>query len=232
MAALRELGGEDWFALGDHDLALHIVRTARLASGVTLSAITADFARAWGIGATIMPMSEQPVATHVRTARGWIEFQHYFVRQRCEPIVHGIAFQGATEALPAPGVVSAIIQAEVILIAPSNPLLSIDPLLAVPGIRAALAEASAPVVAVSPIIGGQAIKGPTAKLMKEMGQEVSNTAIARHYQGVIDGLVIDTGDEAPEGIAIERTDTMMRTDQDKARVAKVALNFALRLRRG
>lgn len=226
MAALRELGGEDWFALGDHDLALHVVRGMRLARGDGLAAITQDFARAWGIGIGIMPMSEQPVATHVRTPSGWLEFQRYFVERRCEPVVEEIAFRGASEALPAPGVVEAIMAAEAILIAPSNPFLSVDPLLAVPGISAALRAASAPVVAVSPIIGGKAIKGPTAKLMAEMGLEVSNAAIARHYAGLIDGLLIDAGDEAPEGVAVARTDTMMRDDADKVRVARAALDLA------
>ncbi len=232
MAALRELGGEDWFALGDHDLALHVLRTMRLARGEGLAAITRDFARAWGIDIAVLPMSEQSVATHVRTSGGWLEFQRYFVERRCEPVVGEIDFRGAEAAKAAPGVVEAIARAEVILIAPSNPFLSVDPLLAVPGIREALEASAAPVVAVSPIIGGRAIKGPTAKLMTEMGLEVSNAAIARHYRGLIDGLLIDAGDDAPEGIAIARTDTLMRGDEDKARVARAALDLARALTAG
>ena len=232
MAALRELGGEDWFALGDHDLALHVLRTMRLARGEGLAAITRDFARAWGIDIAVLPMSEQSVATHVRTSGGWLEFQRYFVERRCEPVVGEIDFRGAEAAKAAPGVVEAIARAEVILIAPSNPFLSVDPLLAVPGIREALEASAPPVVAVSPIIGGRAIKGPTAKLMTEMGLEVSNAAIARHYRGLIDGLLIDAGDDAPEGIAIARTDTLMRGDEDKARVARAALDLARALTAG
>lgn len=226
LAALRSLGGEDWFALGDGDLALHVLRTARRAAGEPLSAITADFARAWGIGAAILPMSDDPVATVVQTGEGPLAFQRYFVERRCEPAVQAIRFEGAETARPAPGVIEAIHAADAILIAPSNPFLSIDPLLAVPGLRAALDKARAPVVAVSPIVGGVAVKGPTAKLMRELGLEVSNAGIAAHYHGLIDGLVIHNGDDAPEGVELAQTDTMMRDDRDKMRVAEVALMLA------
>lgn len=226
MAALRELDGEDWFALGDHDLALHVLRTIRLARGEGLATITRDFARAWGIAIDVLPMSEQTVATHVLTDMGELEFQRYFVERRCEPAVSAIRFAGAEMASPGPGVTEAIARADAILIAPSNPFLSVDPLLAVPGIRAALERARAPIVAVSPIIGGKAIKGPTAKLMDEMGLAVGNDTIARHYRGLIDGLLIDEGDPAPADIATARTDTMMRTLEDKRRVAQAALDLA------
>ena len=226
LAALRSLGGEDWFALGDGDLALHVLRTARRAAGEPLSAITADFARAWGIGAAILPMSDDPVATVVQTGEGPLAFQRYFVERRCEPAVQAIRFEGAETARPAPGVIEAIHAADAILIAPSNPFLSIDPPLAVPGLRAALDKARAPVVAVSPIVGGVAVKGPTAKLMRELGLEVSNAGIAAHYHGLIDGLVIHNGDDAPEGVELAQTDTMMRDDRDKMRVAEVALMLA------
>ncbi|MDP3676207.1 MAG: 2-phospho-L-lactate transferase [Novosphingobium sp.] len=226
LAALRSLGGEDWFALGDGDLALHVLRTARRAAGEPLSAITADFARAWGIGAAILPMSDDPVATVVQTGEGPLAFQRYFVERRCEPAVQAIRFEGAETARPAPGVIEAIHAADAILIAPSNLFLSIDPLLAVPGLRAALGKARAPVVAVSPIVGGVAVKGPTAKLMRELGLEVSNAGIAAHYHGLIDGLVIHNGDDAAEGVQLALTDTMMRDDRDKMRVAEVALMLA------
>lgn len=226
MAALRELRGEDWFALGDHDLALHVLRTTRLAHGDGLATITQDFARAWGIAIEVLPMSEQVVRTHVLTDVGDLEFQRYFVEHRCEPTVSAIRFEGAETAAPGPGVAEAISRAETIVIAPSNPFLSVDPLLAVPGIRDALERARAPVVAVSPIIGGKAIKGPTVKLMNEMGLAVSNDTIVRHYNGLIDGLLIDERDPAPVAIATAGTDTMMRTLEDKRRVAQAALDLA------
>jgi LPPG:FO 2-phospho-L-lactate transferase len=226
MAALRELGGEDWFALGDGDLALHVLRTRRLAKGDSLTAITLDFAAAWGIGCAVLPMSDDPVATMLDTDEGELEFQRYFVERRCAPKVDRIEFRGADTASPAPGVVQAISAADAILIAPSNPYLSVDPVLAVPGIRAALQSARAPIIVVSPIIGGKAVKGPTAKLMVELGVPVDNAAIAAHYAGLIDGLVVDSGDPAPEGVAIGRTDTLMQSIEDRARVAAAALALA------
>jgi LPPG:FO 2-phospho-L-lactate transferase len=223
MAALRELGGEDWFQLGDMDLALHVMRTMRLGRGESLTTITRDFAAAFGIDCIILPMSDDRVATMVMSDQGQLEFQRYFVEHRCVPKVQGIAFEGAEAAMPAPGVVEAIAEADIIVIAPSNPYLSVDPLLAVPGIRQALGEAKAPVVAVSPIIGGKAVKGPTAKLMEELGVPVDSDAIAAHYAGIIDGLVIDSGDAAPAGISVMQTDTLMQSLADRVRVAEVAL---------
>ena len=231
MEAIRELGGEDWFLLGDQDLALHVLRTARLATGETPSAVTAAFAAAWGIGATILPMSDDRVATMLDTDEGRLEFQTYFVARRCQPLVRAIAFEGTVAAQPAPGVLAAIREAEAVLIAPSNPFLSVDPILAVAGVRQALAETRAPVVAVSPIIGGKAVKGPTVKLMQELGLAVSNAVIATHYAGLIDGLVIDSSDDAPEGVAVARADTMMRDDADRVRVAEAALALAARIAR-
>ncbi len=227
MAALRELGGEDWFQLGDGDLALHVLRTARLAAGESLSAITSAFARAWEIAVEVVPMSDDPVRTELETDAGLLEFQRYFVERRCAPAVRAIHFRGATAARPCARAVAAIAEAEAILIAPSNPFLSVDPLLAVPGLRAALEQARAPIVAVSPIIGGAAVKGPTAKLMVELGLTVSNDQIAAHYAGLIDGLLIDEGDDcAATGIAIGRAATLMRDSEDKRRVALAALRLA------
>lgn len=232
MDALKSLGGEDWFLLGDGDMALHVLRSHMLASGETLSAVTARFAAAWGLGLKMLPMSDDAVATHVSTDAGDLPFQRYFVEQRCAPAVRAIRFEGAEHARPAPGVIEAISDPETraIVIAPSNPWLSVDPILAVPGMREALAGASAPVVAVSPIVGGQAVKGPTAKLMGELGLEVTNGAIAAHYEGIIDGLLVDVRDGG-EGLDIPHavTDTLMKTLDDRARVARAALDLAERI---
>lgn len=234
MAALRTLGGEDWFQLGDGDLALHVLRSARLRAGEGLAAIIADFTAAWEIEAAILPMSEDPVRTMLATDEGELDFQHYFVARRCQPVVHRIAFAGADQARPGPGVLEAIgdAQTSVILIAPSNPFLSVDPILAVPGIRDALQSAKAPVVAVSPLVGGQAVKGPTAKLMAELGLEVRVESVARHYGDVIDGMLVDERDPPAElAVASARADTMMRTLEDRIRVAQAALDLAATLKR-
>lgn len=230
MAALAELGGPGWFALGDHDLALHVLRTARTAAGERLGAITAGVARAWGIAATVLPMSDDRVATLIDSDEGLLAFQHYFVARRCEPVARRILFEGAEAAAPGSGVLAAIAAADAVLVAPSNPFLSVDPILAVPGVRAALAATPAPVVAVSPIIAGAAVKGPTAKLMGELGLPVTNAAIAGHYAGLLDGLLIDEGDacDAP-GLRIARCATLMRDDADRARVASAALALAAAL---
>ncbi|WP_030539755.1 2-phospho-L-lactate transferase [Sphingobium sp. DC-2] len=235
MDALKSLGGEDWFLLGDGDMALHVLRTHWLAQGETLSAVTARFAAAWGLDLSILPMSDDRVATHVAADGGELPFQRYFVEQRCAPAVRAIRFEGAEQARPAPGVIDAIgdPEARAILIAPSNPWLSVDPIFAVPGIRDALAAAPAPVVAVSPIVGGQAVKGPTAKLMGELGLEVNNQAIAAHYAGIIDGLLVDERDGG-EGLAIPHdiADTLMKSLDDRVRVARAALALADRIAAG
>jgi LPPG:FO 2-phospho-L-lactate transferase len=229
MDAARSLGGEDWFALGDGDLALHVLRTVSRARGVPLSAITAQFARAWGLAPSILPMSDDPVATVLDTDEGELAFQTYFVERRCQPVVRNIAFRGAAVAKAGPGVCEAILadETEAILIAPSNPYLSVDPVLAVPGIAAALAAARAPIVAVSPIVGGAAVKGPTAKLMRELGIPVTPAAIAKHYQGVIDAMVVDERD-APGDLVLPHhiCDTLMTTLADRRRVAEAALELA------
>ena len=231
MAALRELGGEDWFQLGDGDLALHVARTHALAQGRRLSQITARFADQWGIATRILPMSDQAVATILDTDQGRLEFQRYFVEQRCAPAVRRIMFEGATHAVPAPGVVEAIQSADAVLIAPSNPFLSVDPLLAVPGIGSAIEQIKAPVIAVSPLVGGTAVKGPTAKLMQELGMAVDNDSIAWHYAGLIDAILIDNGDrcDAPD-VVVGRCATLMTTLDDKIRVAQAALDLAISFR--
>lgn len=231
MATLAELGGPDWFRLGDRDVALHVLRTARLTAGDALSAVTADVARAFGIGAAVLPMTDDPVATMLDTDEGTLAFQDYFVARRAEPVVRAIRFEGAAQARCAPGVAEAIREAHAVLIAPSNPFLSVDPLLAVPGIRAALAETTAPVVAVSPLVGGAAVKGPTAKLMRELGLETTAAAVARHYEGIIAAMLVDERDPPGDpGIANARCDTLMTTLEDRQRVARAALALAERIR--
>lgn len=232
MAALGSLGGDDWFRLGDGDLALHVVRTALLARGEPLSRITREFARAWDVNVAMLPMSDDPVATHLLTNEGTLPFQDYFVKRRCMPLVRSISFDGANEAKAAPGVVEAILAEDTraILIAPSNPYLSIDPMLAVPQIREALLGATAPIVSVSPIVGGQAVKGPTAKLMQEMGVAVTPAAIAAHYDGIIDALLVDERDSVSRlSIAHAVADTLMTTLEDRVRVALAALALSDRL---
>lgn len=233
MEALRSLGGEDWFLLGDGDLALHALRSERLRKGAKLSEIIADFADAWDIGTKILPMSDDEIATQVDTEEGLLDFQHYFVRRRCEPVVRAIRFEGVEAARPAPGVIDAIRDPEcrAILIAPSNPFLSVDPILAVPGLRKALADARAPVVAVSPIVGGKAVKGPTAKMMQELGLAISAATVAAHYAGVINAMLIDERDPPGDiGITSARADTLMKTPDDRVRVARAALALADSLR--
>jgi LPPG:FO 2-phospho-L-lactate transferase len=233
METLRSLGGEDWFQLGDGDLALHVLRSERLRQGEPLSAIVADFKAAWGIASRVLPMSDDPVATRLETDEGVLDFQDYFVRRRCEPAVRSIRFDGAAQARPGPGVIEAITDPEcrAVVIAPSNPFLSIDPILAVPGMREALADARAPVVAVSPIVAGKAVKGPTAKLMEELGLEISAANVAARYAGVIDAMLVDQRDPpAKLDLPSARADTLMTTLEDRVRVARAALALADSLR--
>jgi LPPG:FO 2-phospho-L-lactate transferase len=235
MSAIRQLGREDWFLLGDQDLALHVARSHHLARGLSLSAFVADTARAFGIAASVLPMTDDDVRTVVETDLGTLPFQRYFVEHRCEPVVRALHFDGAAGAKPAPGVLDAIADSDVdlIVLCPSNPYLSIDPILAVPGIRQALARTSAPVVAVSPIIGGHAVKGPTVKIMAELGIAATNRSIASHYADIIDALVIDRvdADEALAlGIPVRATDTLMRGIEDRLRLATEVAAFGRSLR--
>ena len=178
MAALKSLGGPEWFNLGDSDLALHLLRTEQLARGDTLSTVTAGIARAWAIKATILPMSDDPVSTWLDTENGPLAFQNYFVERQCRPAVSAIRFEGATAARAAPNVIDAVTKADAVFIAPSNPYLSVDPMLAVTGLASALSNTAAPVIAISPLVGGKAVKGPSTKLMAELGIEPDNQAIA------------------------------------------------------
>ncbi len=239
MAALEALGGETWFFLGDGDLATHVERSRRLAAGETLSAITDDFRQRLDIRAAIVPMSDRPVRTTVLTPDGPLAFQHYFVREQCRPRVTGFRFDGAEAAEPAPAFAEALADPDLaaIVICPSNPFISIDPILAVPGIRDALANSAAPVVAVSPIVGGRAIKGPTAKMMRELGLPGTAVAVARHYAGLIDGFVLDSGDAGMAdavrelGLGVTVTNTVMTSLEDRIALAEAVLAFAAGLRR-
>src|SRR5947209_2356031 len=198
MAALAALGGETWFRLGDGDLATHLERTRRLADGERLSAITAHFCRRLGIATRIVPVSDDAVRTRLRTTEGWLDFQDYFVRRRCEPVVTELAYEGAASARPHADVIAALHYPglRAVVICPSNPFVSIEPMLAVRGMREAIRACRAPVVAVSPIIGGRAVKGPTAKMMAELGMPVSAAAVAQRYAGLLDGYVVDHSDAA------------------------------------
>lgn len=230
-------GGATWFKLGDRDLKIHAERTERLRNGQTLSAITADFARRFGIAANIIPMSEEIVSTCVTTDQGELGFQEYFVRRQCEPAVHALSFAGAGNARPSPGAVAALNSDNLaaIIICPSNPWLSIDPLRALPRMRELLRASGAPVIAVSPLIGGKAVKGPTAKIMAELGLPVTPAAVARHYAGWIDGFVLDVRDQecANEiGVPTLITDTLMQSLADRQRLASATLEFAAALTAG
>ena len=230
MDAVKSLGGPDWFNLGDGDLALHVLRTRHLRAGGTLSGFTAQVAANWQVGSKLLPMADDPVRTFCDTDEGALPFQEYFVRRQCAPSIREIRFAGADDAQPAPGVVEAITGADVIFIAPSNPYLSIDPMLAVFGISDALHATSAPVVAISPIVGGKAVKGPTAKLMAELGLEISNQTVGDQYAGLLAGMVHDESDAPPANLPALATATLMKDDDAKRHVADAALKFASTLR--
>lgn len=235
MSAVEQLGGPTWFRLGDADLAVHVERTRRLRAGESLSTVTAHLSSRLGVRAAIVPMSDQPVRTVVETESGALGFQEYFVRERCEPAVRRVTYEGAAGARPAPATAGALAAAELegIILCPSNPWLSIDPMLAIPGMRDLLTAARAPIVAVSPIIAGQAVKGPAAKIMRELGLVPDAAAVARHYAGLIDGFVLDTVDAslAPAIDApILLTGTLMTTREQKVALAWECLLFCQRLK--
>lgn len=234
MDGLGELGGETWFRLGDRDIATHLARSQWLREGQTLSAATARLCRALGVAHPLWPMSDDPVATLVRTADGELAFQHYFVREQCRPAVTGFRFHGIEAARPQPELL-ALLRSDAlgaVVICPSNPFVSVDPILAVPGLRQCLRETAAPVVAVSPLVGGAAIKGPTAKMMDELALPRTALAVAEHYADVLDGFIIDRLDSdwaAPIealGVAVQVTDTVMKTLDDRIKLAATALAFA------
>jgi LPPG:FO 2-phospho-L-lactate transferase len=231
MAALKGLGGETWFRLGDGDLAMHVERSRLLARGVTLSDITAQVCRALGIAVRLLPMSDDPVRTRVLTAEGWLDFQEYFVHRQCEPAVRGFMFAGAEGARAQPDALAVLQRHDLraVIICPSNPFVSVEPILAVPGMRTAIRHSGAAVIAVTPIIGGKAIKGPAAKMMAELGLEVNGAAVARRYADIIDGFVIDRSDPLPDplpGVTFIRAPTLMKSTDDRERLARAALQAA------
>jgi LPPG:FO 2-phospho-L-lactate transferase len=233
MSALEAFGGETWFRLGDRDLALHVTRTRMLSAGASRTEVTAAIAAALGVQHPILPMSDDPVRTTVHTDDGPLAFQHYFVRDRCAPPVTGFEFLGIEAARPNPAILERVAAADGIVICPSNPFVSVDPLLALPGMRDALRNAPAPVVAVSPIIGGSAVKGPTAKMMRELKVPASAVQVAAHYGDLLDGFVLDEQDAGLAGsIAVPTvvTRTLMVTLRDRIDLAAAALDYIDRLR--
>ncbi len=235
LGMLKQLGVDTWFLLGDRDLAVHIRRTELMRAGRTLAEISDEFRRALGVATQVIPMCNEPVSTHIDTDAGLMHFEHFLVQRRAQDAVRGVQFVGAAEAKPAPGVLEAIRDAEAILIAPSNPIVSVGTILAVPGVRAAIEGSAAPVVAVSPIVGGAAIKGPAAPMLTALGYEVSARGVAQCYAGLIDALVIDQVDAAladdirAMGIDVVVTDTIMRGPDEKRALAQATLDAARRV---
>lgn len=232
--ALRDLGAPDWFQLGDRDLATHLLRRQLLDSGERLTGVTAHLALQLGVGPAIVPMSDTPVATLIDTPDGELAFQHYFVRERCAPTVTGFRFAGIEQAQTPPELDALLATPDLsaIVICPSNPFVSIDPILAVPGLRERLRAHPAPVVAISPIIGGQAVKGPTAKMMTELGVPRTSIAVAEHYRDLLDGLIIDRDDSdqadalIASGLPTAVLPTLMVSLEDRIELARATLAFA------
>ncbi len=225
IANIEKLGGPAWFQLGDQDIATHLERTRRLKEGQTLSQITRDFSSSWGIAHTILPMTDSPVRTMVNTEEGELAFQEYFVHRHCEPRVKSFRFDGVEVAEPAPGVREALESADAVVFCPSNPWVSIDPILRVVG------NINKPVIAVSPIIGGKAVKGPAAKMYTELGIQPSALAVAKHYRTILSGFVLDTTDLESENqikdLSVKTlvTDTLMNQITDRTRLANDVLHF-------
>lgn len=233
LEAMQTLGGETWFQLGDKDLALHVTRTRLLTRGARRTDVAATIGQALGVRHAMLPMSDDPVRTTVLTTDGALSFQHYFVRDRCAPAVTGFEFRGADAARPSPEVLDWLAAADGVVICPSNPFVSVDPMLSMPGMRQALIDAPAPVVAVSPIVGGAAIKGPAAKMMRELDLPASADQVAAHYDGLLDGFVLDRRDadlQARIGVPAVAAQTVMLTLRDRIDLAQTVLDFIHRLR--
>jgi len=230
---LERYGEDTWFKLGDRDLATHVLRTERLRSGETLTGVTAGLSRALGIRSFVLPMSDDPVSTVLETRERRLEFQEYFVRRGQKDEVLGVGLHGIEDAVPTEAVLAAISSAEAIVFCPSNPVVSIGPVLAMSGVREALVRSSAPKVAVSPIVGGRALKGPADRMMSSLGHEVSATGVARMYAGLVDGMVVDTIDEGERegieaiGMRVLATGSVMRDASDRARLALETLDFGV-----
>ena len=224
--------GEDtWFKLGDRDLATHVLRTTKLRSGEPLTRITADLSGALGVESAMLPMCDEPVATVLDTPDGPLEFQDYFVRRRQRDEVLGMRLQGVGDARPTEAVLRALAGADLVVLCPSNPVVSIGPILAVPGMREALASSSVPKIAVSPIVGGRALKGPADRMLASLGHEVSAVGVSRMYEGLVSAMVIDGVDEGERlriealGMRVLVTAVIMRDEQDRVRLAREVLGF-------
>jgi LPPG:FO 2-phospho-L-lactate transferase len=231
LGMLASYGEETWFKLGDRDLATHVLRTARLRAGETLTGIMTNFSAALGVRSSVLPMCDEPVATVLDTPDGQLEFQEYFVRRGQRDEVIGVELRGIESARPTDAVSRALAAADVVVFCPSNPVVSIGPILAVPGMQKALAASRAPKIAVSPLIGGRALKGPADRMLDTLGYEVSATGVARIYEGLVDGMVVD-GIDAGErrgiealGMRVLTTDAVMRDSGDQARLALEVLQF-------
>jgi LPPG:FO 2-phospho-L-lactate transferase len=236
LESIVELGGPTWFRLGDRDLGTHLERTRLLGSGRPLSSITKEFCLAWNIGQTILPVTDDIVPTIVFTDKGVLPFQEYFVKNKCMPKVKGFEFSNVNKATPAPGVLESIKESELVIFCPSNPWVSIDPILAIPGVREELLKLTVPIIAVSPIIAGETVKGPAAKMYAEMGIEPSALAVADHYGyfcdgGLLTGFVLDILDENMSseilsmGINTSTTNTLMQSNSDREKLAREVLEF-------
>lgn len=236
---VARLGGPSWFRLGDRDLATHVLRSAALRSGRRLTEVTAELCRRFGIAARVLPMSDDAVRTVVHTAEGDLAFQDYFVARQCQIAVTGFAFAGIDTARPSAEVAAALRapELEAIILCPSNPFVSIDPILSLPGMRDLVRGAGVPVVAVSPIIGAAAVKGPAAKMMRELGLDVSGATVAAHYSGLLTGFVMDSTDTAAapaieaHGTRVKLSAILMKDGRDRRRLAEECVAFARSLRR-
>jgi LPPG:FO 2-phospho-L-lactate transferase len=226
LGMLQTYGEAPWFRLGDKDIATHLIRSSRLAAGHRLTDITHDLSRALGVGPALLPASDDPLATMLETdTQGTLNFQEYFVRHRWQPPVKRIWYEGAATARPSPEVLAALEEAQALVICPSNPLLSIDPILAIGGLSEIIRERKYPSLAVSPLIGGKAVKGPADKLMTELGYDPSTTGLLDYYAGLIDVLVVDSGEAPLRDERIRTAPTLMQTESDRAALAKQVLTF-------
>ncbi len=226
---LQKLGAEAWFRIGDLDLATHLFRTDRLRGGCTLTQVTGEICSRYGAGCRILPMADSPIPTLVHTNEGILGFQDYFVRRRCVPSVSAFTYDGVDQARPAPGVLDALAEADGIVVCPSNPFISIGPILAVPGIRDAICRSSATVVAVSPVISGQAVKGPTATMLQQLGHDVSAAGVAALYADMLDVFILDRRDEilrgdiSALGLSVVSAETWMDSARAKVDLARTVL---------
>jgi LPPG:FO 2-phospho-L-lactate transferase len=233
---LSGYGEDTWFKLGDRDLATHVLRTQRLRAGETLTGITGELSRALGIPGGILPMCDEKVSTMLKTPAGLLEFQEYFVRRRQGDEVLGVDLKGIEDARPTDAVLEAVSGADVIVFCPSNPVVSLGPILSVPGMREALASAPAPKVAVSPIVGGKALKGPADRMLSSLGHGVSSAGVAALYEGLLDGMVVDRADEGERedierlGMRVLATDAVMGPGPDRERLAREVLRFGAGLK--